>query len=129
MFGSFSASVMPAYACGKMKSLSPETSEAISVSLSALRDHDDLVDLSALVVPVRVVRRQDQLVEAPRVDLVRRGRERDVVGQVGRNVVAVVEGVSLDQAGEQVLVRGVDLGELGDDLLSSLPCSSDMILS
>src|SRR4029079_15843492 len=35
MFGSESASVIPAYAWGKMKSLSPETNDAISVSLSA----------------------------------------------------------------------------------------------
>src|SRR5262245_39826161 len=35
MLGSFRASVMPLYACGKMKSLSPDFSELISVSVSA----------------------------------------------------------------------------------------------
>ncbi len=36
MLGSFSASVMPAKACGKIIPTSPDFSELISVSLSAL---------------------------------------------------------------------------------------------
>src|SRR6201747_1541806 len=36
MFGSLRASVMPLKACGKMKSTSPDLSDASSVSLSAL---------------------------------------------------------------------------------------------
>ena len=36
MLGSFSASVMPAKACGKIMPTSPDFSELISVSLSAL---------------------------------------------------------------------------------------------